>query len=148
MIDLPPDCASRFEAVKVLSSGGFGTAVLCRQVSLDRPAVVKLLHQDGSRTHDHVERFLAEARVTSKLVHPGVVTVLDSGFAAGVPWNAYEFIDGPTVRQILDRGLPPLQVAVQMALPAPARTVTPITFPGSGARSRSSPRDRWSVRSR
>ena len=43
----PPDCASRYQVVRTLASGGFGTVYLAQQRALQRPVVVKLLQGDG-----------------------------------------------------------------------------------------------------
>ncbi|MBI4863309.1 MAG: serine/threonine protein kinase, partial [Candidatus Riflebacteria bacterium] len=84
----PAECARRFDARRLLATGGHGAVFLARQKGLDRDVVVKLLH----RIDDPVRRarFEAEARVTASLAHPNVVVVIDFGVADDVPWIAYE----------------------------------------------------------
>ncbi|MBX7101616.1 MAG: serine/threonine protein kinase, partial [Myxococcaceae bacterium] len=65
-----------------------------------------------------VERFLAEARVAAGLDHPNVVQIFDVGVEGDVPFLAMELVEGPSLRQLLDRrgGQPlPLNVAVAIA---------------------------------
>jgi hypothetical protein len=48
------------------------------------------------------ERFLAEIRLTAKLDHPNVMTLLDSGDAGGVLYYALPYVRGGSLRQRLD----------------------------------------------
>ena len=47
---------------------------------LQTPVAVKLLNDDISENHDHVQRFFNEARIVSKIKHAGIVKIFDSGF--------------------------------------------------------------------
>jgi serine/threonine protein kinase len=62
---------------------------------LRRPVALKLLHAT-LEDEEQVRRFQQEARVTSRLQHPGVVTLFDFGVCqqSHQPWIAYEFIEG------------------------------------------------------
>ena len=82
---------------------------------LSRPAAVKLLHAHALAEADQLKRFEREARVTARIAHPHVVTVLDCGSAAGVPWIAYELLPGPSLRQVLEAGALPLAQALAAA---------------------------------
>lgn len=104
MIILPEDCRRLYEPLRLLATGGFGAAVLCRQLSLDRQTVIKILHADGLASKEQVERFKAEATITSRLQHPNIVRVLDFGFGMGVPWISYEFLEGRTVYALIENG--------------------------------------------
>src|SRR5271170_5417689 len=103
-IELPPGCAGKYAAVSLLDSGGFGSAILATQLALNRPVVIKQLHGAGSLEPVQLARFLNEARLTASLSHANIVTVIDYGESAGVPWIAYEYLPGKSVAHLLDIG--------------------------------------------
>lgn len=115
----PPGCAERYQHVKELAQGGFGTVHLARQVKLNREVVVKLLHAEGLEDPDLVTRFRDEARVTASLSHPAIVSVIDCDVEGGVPWIAYEFLPGRGMDAVLRAGALPwrtvLDLGVQIA---------------------------------
>ena len=115
----PPQCRSRFAPVKVLASGGYGTVWLADQTGLGRPVVVKMLQQALPDLEECRQRFLAEARITAAISSPHVVIVVDHDVEDGVPWIAYEYLPGSTLRERVDRGplalRPALVVAAQIA---------------------------------
>ncbi len=47
-------------------------------------------------------RFLREARTAGRIAHPNVVTMYDVGEADGTPFIAMEYVEGRTLRSILD----------------------------------------------
>ena len=100
-LTLPADCARRYEPVRVLGRGGFGAAVLAFDRQLARSVVIKVLF--GAEA-DTVARFTREARLTANLHHENVVKVLDHGAEDGIPWIAYEYVEGRTLRQRMDDG--------------------------------------------
>ena len=101
----PPDCAARFKPIKRLAAGGFGAVYLAHQQGLDRPVAIKLLLEHVLADPEQVKRFVNEARITASLSHPHVVTILDHGAEHQIPWIAYEYLPGPTLRAVLDRGV-------------------------------------------
>ncbi|MBI4864986.1 MAG: serine/threonine protein kinase [Candidatus Riflebacteria bacterium] len=100
----PADCSRRFTPVRLLGSGGFGSVYVARQIGLERSVAVKILHGATLENSDLVRRFENEARVTASLSHPGIVKVVDFGCETGLPWIAYEYVAGDTLRQRLERG--------------------------------------------
>src|SRR5688572_6935459 len=95
---LPASCAERYQWVRPLASGGFGSVHLCTQRGLDRQVVVKLLHAAALADREQVGRFLNEAKITASIEHPHVVRVIDHGADGGVPWIAYELVPGRNLR--------------------------------------------------
>lgn len=103
MIELPPRCSARYRVVRLLGAGGFGMVVLARDGDLDRDVVLKLLKKEDPEG-DTARRFLTEAKITSQIVHENVVRLLDCDFEDGQSWIVYEYIDGPTLQQLLQKG--------------------------------------------
>jgi len=100
----PPSCAAKFKAGELLASGSYGTVFLATQINLRRTCVVKLLTGGDIGDHSLMHRFLAEARLTAGLTHPNIVRVLDHGFDSGLPWIAYEYLPGGSLRVKLQSG--------------------------------------------
>jgi len=53
---------------------------------------------------DRVRRFEKEARAASALNHPNIITVYDMGEMAGTYFIASEYVEGQTLRQLIERG--------------------------------------------
>lgn len=98
----PPDCAARFECSRLLGEGGYGAVYLANQRSLSRPVAAKVLRRAILEDSEQVARFRNEAKVTAALSHPYIVRVIDHGAEEGVPWIAYEYLPGRTLRDIVD----------------------------------------------
>jgi serine/threonine protein kinase len=85
-----------------LGAGGMGIVYRARQVSLDRMVALKILGSALSREADRM-RFQREAQAIAKLNHPGIATVHFIGQDRHVCYMAMEFIDGLTLRKVIDR---------------------------------------------
>ena len=74
------------------------------QVALDRPVAIKLLRPELTRTPAAVARFEREARTTSLLNHPHVVTVIDIGRTSDdTHFVVMELLEGETFGELLER---------------------------------------------
>ncbi|NQT85932.1 serine/threonine protein kinase, partial [bacterium] len=90
-----------FEVLGRLGRGGMGTVLKARQVSMDRIVALKILPKRFASNDTFVQRFLREARSAAKLSHPNVVQGFDVGNADGYYYFAMEYVDGGTVRDLL-----------------------------------------------
>jgi WD40 repeat protein/tRNA A-37 threonylcarbamoyl transferase component Bud32 len=99
-----------FQIVGHLGEGGGGTVYLAQQLSLGRPAVIKLPLRRADSAPHVVQRFLREARLASRLDHPYAAHVYAFGSEPdGVKWIAMELVQGtPLDRLIAERGPLPL----------------------------------------
>jgi serine/threonine-protein kinase len=70
-------------------------------ILLQRPIAIKLLRDDGDPRS--VARFEQEAQILARLHHPNVVTVFDAGVDGGERFIVMELVEGPTLRELLDR---------------------------------------------
>ena len=109
--------SSRYRLDSKLGSGGMSTVYLAVDETLERPVAVKVLHAEISDQPDQIERFRREARSVAKLSHPNVVAVIDAGQDAGHPYIVFEYIDGETLKQRIERlGKLPLDESAAYAI--------------------------------
>jgi serine/threonine protein kinase len=91
-----------FRIETCLGAGGMGIVYRARQVSLDRVVALKVLGAALIREADRA-RFQREAQAVAKLNHPGIADVYFIGQDRQVCYMAMEFIDGLTLRRVIDR---------------------------------------------
>src|SRR5215212_11290496 len=95
--------SGRYKLEAKLGSGGMSTVYLARDTTLDRSVAVKVMHREMSEQEDQLQRFRQEARAVAKLSHPNVVAVIDAGEDGGHPYIVFEYIEGETLKQRIDR---------------------------------------------
>src|SRR5437763_2269286 len=93
----------RYEIRSPIGAGGMGEVYLAHDAQLDRPVALKLLPSDVTQDADRLRRFQQEARATSALNHPNILTIYEIGEADGTYFIATEFIDGTTLRDQMAR---------------------------------------------
>jgi len=105
---LPPEeLARRFpelEGFEPIGRGGMGAVYRARHRDLDRPVAVKILDPTLSERPAFAERFAREARTLASLDHPNIVKVYDSGSRENITYLVMEWVDGVSLRQIMEDG--------------------------------------------
>src|SRR5918996_1342200 len=105
--------SGRYRLESKLGSGGMSTVYLARDETLERWVAVKVMHREISDDASQLERFRREARTVAQLSHPNVVAVIDAGEDGGHPYIVFEYVEGETLKQRIDRcGRLPLDEAV------------------------------------
>ncbi|MEP6507200.1 MAG: serine/threonine-protein kinase, partial [Gemmatimonadales bacterium] len=92
----------RYSIEREIGAGGMATVYLARDVKHDREVALKVLRPDLSAVIG-TERFLAEVRITARLDHPHILTLIDSGEADGILFYVLPFVRGESLRAKLDR---------------------------------------------
>ena len=94
----------RYQIEAELGRGAMGTVYRAVDPLLERTVAIKTLNPDlpGDTLAEVKARFLREARSAGKLNHPNVVTIYDVGEADGIAYIAMEFLDGRSLREVLD----------------------------------------------
>jgi tRNA A-37 threonylcarbamoyl transferase component Bud32 len=95
--------SGRYRLESKLGSGGMSTVYLARDATLERWVAVKVMHREMSDQPDQIERFRREARAVAQLSHPNVVAVIDAGEDGGHPYIVFEYVDGETLKQRIER---------------------------------------------
>jgi serine/threonine-protein kinase len=109
--------SGRYRLESKLGSGGMSTVYLARDETLERWVAAKVLHREISDQPDQLERFRREARAVAQVSHPNVVAVIDAGEDGGRPYIVFEYVDGETLKQRIDRaGRLPLDEAAAYAI--------------------------------
>jgi serine/threonine protein kinase len=94
----------RVEPIEFIGSGGMGAVYKGLQCNLNRIVALKVMPPQAAEDGGH--RFEREARSLAQLSHPNVVTVYDFKLAGNFPYFMMEFVDGRTLRQLLNESGP------------------------------------------
>lgn len=116
--ELPVLGPDRFEIRERIGAGGMGTVYKAVQKSVGRAVAVKVLSREYASNAAGIARFVREATVVSRLVHPNIVSMIEFGRDPdGNLLLVMELLEGEPLRQTLrrERRLPPWR-AVQIAM--------------------------------
>ena len=94
--------ADRYEVQRELGSGGMATVYLALDKKHDRQVALKVLRPELGAVLG-AERFLAEIKITARLDHPHILTLIDSGAADGLLYYVLPFARGESLREKLQR---------------------------------------------
>ena len=106
---------SHYRIVSKIGAGGMGEVYRARDTRLDREVAIKLLPAEVSTDADRLQRFEQEARATSALNHPNILTVYDIGTHEGSPYIVAELLEGEELRDRLDAVTIPLRKTIDYA---------------------------------
>jgi eukaryotic-like serine/threonine-protein kinase len=97
---------SRFEISHFMARGGFATVFQGRDMTDGgRACAVKVFRQELVDKDWMMRRFRQEVSALAKIYHPNVVRIYGHGLTpTGSPYLVMEFIDGKTLRQVLNEG--------------------------------------------
>ena len=95
----------RYRLERRLGSGGMADVWLAQDVELGRPIAIKVLHDRFAQDAQFVERFRREAAAAAGLKHPNVVGVFDRGQVEDTYYIAMEYVEGSSLKDLIDRGL-------------------------------------------
>lgn len=99
----PGSVIGDFIIMHEIGRGGMGIVYLAHQISLDRPAALKVLSAAYAKNADFVIGFIKEARAAAKLNHPNIVQAYAVGDDDGIFYFAMEYVDGETMKNMLKR---------------------------------------------
>lgn len=95
--------APRYTIERELGSGGMGVVYEGRDTTLGRSVAVKILPPERA-TAVAVERFLREARLLARLLHPHIIPVLEAQQSSDLLWFVMPRVDGDSLAERLRRG--------------------------------------------
>ncbi|MDR0522583.1 MAG: serine/threonine protein kinase [Planctomycetaceae bacterium] len=100
---LPPGTQlGSFIIRQYIGGGGMGRVYLATDTALDRDVAVKVLPQQKTTDHGIVARFMNEARSAARLNHEHIAQVYFAGEESGIPFIAFEYVEGINVRTMIE----------------------------------------------
>ncbi|PID38869.1 MAG: hypothetical protein CSA24_02020 [Deltaproteobacteria bacterium] len=106
---LAPDTllGDRYRIDAMLREGGMGTVYSATHTGIDKLVAVKVLHPLYSRMPEVVSRFRREARAASRIGHPNIIEVFDSGETEdGSIYFVMEHLVGQDLGDLIDEAGP------------------------------------------
>ena len=100
--DLQRALADRYRVERELGRGGMATVLLAEDLRHQRWTAIKVFRPELIALLGP-ERFLREIAIASKLQHPHILPLLDSGTAAGLLYYVMPYVAGESLRELLDR---------------------------------------------
>ena len=94
--------ADRYRIEREIGAGGMATVYLARDLKHDRDVALKVLRPELAAALG-TERFLQEIRISARLDHPHILTLIDSGESDGFVWYALPYVRGESLRTMLTR---------------------------------------------
>lgn len=107
---------SRFQITGIIGEGGMGEVYSAFDMVLGRIVALKVMH-DGLSANA-MNRFRREVATLAKLDHVNLVKVYSTGLCDSLPYLSMEFVEGESLRAILDcakGGRLPWQRVVELA---------------------------------
>lgn len=97
----------RYRIEELIGSGGMADVWLASDLELPRRVALKVLHERYAADPQFIERFRLEAESAARLQHVNIVSIFDRGRVGDTWYIAMAWIDGRTLRELIDVGLTP-----------------------------------------
>ena len=95
--------SSRYEIQAEVGRGGMGVVFKATDRELKREVAIKVLPPELSHQEDLRKRFYREAQLSAGLSHPNIVPIYDVGSKEDLVWFVMQFVEGETLRSIVER---------------------------------------------
>ena len=99
--------AERYRIERELGAGGMSTVYLAHQLLMNKDVALKVLHASYASDPKTIQRFQREARATSSLSHPNLVTIYDFSVTdTGQAYMVMEYLAGCSLGELLSNSKP------------------------------------------
>ncbi len=92
---------NRYEILEIVGSGGMAIVYKARCRLLNRYVAIKMLREERRGDEEFVERFRVEAQAAASLSHHNIVSVFDVGQENGKDYFVMEYIEGVTLKELI-----------------------------------------------
>ena len=92
-----------YAIIEKLGKGSMGVVFKARQNSVNRIVAIKILLDSLAQNKEFIRRFEREAQIAAKLSHNNIVNAIDAGEAGGRFYFVMEYVEGPTIKDFLDK---------------------------------------------
>lgn len=107
----------RYRIVELIGTGGMAHVYRAINLSSRKAVAIKVLKDEFRNDAEFLRRFEREARAVLHLSHENIVRAYDVGETDGLPYIVLEFVDGKTLKEILDENGPmPPRIAVALVV--------------------------------
>jgi serine/threonine protein kinase len=90
-----------YQLEEEIGRGSMGVVYRGKQIALSREVAVKILPQSLAKDASYIARFIREAQIIAGLNHPNIVQIYDAGQQNRILYFVMEFIQGPTLANLL-----------------------------------------------
>ncbi len=91
----------RYECLNTVGKGGMGEVLLAYDPICERNIAIKRIRPDLQQHEILKNRFLREAKITSQLTHPGIISIYSIHQEEDNLYYTMPYVEGETLRQIL-----------------------------------------------
>ncbi|MBN2216125.1 MAG: protein kinase [Pirellulales bacterium] len=99
----PGDVVGHYQILDYVGGGGMGRVFRAQDTQLDRLVALKVLPREQAADEETLRRFRNEARSGARLDHQNIARVYHVGEDQGFPYLVFEFVDGPTIRALVEQ---------------------------------------------
>lgn len=92
----------RYKIVLFVGEGGMADVYKAHDLITDKDVAIKMIKATMANSKKNLARFDRETRASASLNHQNIVKVLNVGSYKGLPYMVNEFINGRTLKQVLD----------------------------------------------
>ncbi|MDB4966309.1 MAG: serine/threonine protein kinase with repeat, partial [Myxococcales bacterium] len=93
----------RYLIKRLIGEGGMGLVYEAEHMEIGRRVAVKVLHAMYTRQNEVLARFRSEARAATRIGHPHIIDVFDSGTTVdGAVYFVMEFLEGRDLMQVIE----------------------------------------------
>lgn len=96
----------RYTIIEQIGLGGMAVVYRARDEKLGRDVTFKVLREEHLSDNEFIKRFNVEARAAASLSHPNIVSVYDVGNDGDIYFIVMEYIDGCTLKDLINRKAP------------------------------------------
>ncbi|MCQ2791962.1 MAG: protein kinase [Bacilli bacterium] len=101
MVKIGEKINNRYRLLSRVAQGGMAEVYEASDNKTKRTCAVKFILENLTKDQHNINRFAHEAKIATRLSHPNIVSIYDSGIYEGRPYLVYEFVKGQTLGEKL-----------------------------------------------
>jgi len=107
--------AGKYETLSLLGVGGLGEVYLCRDTETNVNVAIKRLKNDITVPTSVIEQTQREAKILSSIRHRNIIRIIDVGLDKKGFYFILEFVDGPSLAELIAQGPLPVDIVLNLA---------------------------------